>query len=64
MNNRRMIYVYDENLDIYDSIPNKSEWINDKIRLLGEKIKRDKRKSPREEFEDQIKKQYGSNGTV
>ena len=26
--NKRMIYLWDENVEAYEAIPNKSEWIN------------------------------------
>lgn len=28
---KRMIYIYEENLDFYDELENKSQWINDKL---------------------------------
>lgn len=39
-NNKRMIYIYDDNIKTYDSIENKSEWINAHLRELkmGEQL--------------------------
>lgn len=28
---KRMIYIYEENLDFYDTLPNKSQFINDAL---------------------------------
>ncbi len=30
---KRMIYVYEENVEFYDSLANKSEFINEKLRI-------------------------------
>lgn len=30
---KRMVYIYEENVEYYDSLKNKSEFINEKIRL-------------------------------
>ncbi len=30
---KRMIYIYDENVEYYDSLANKSEFVNEKLRL-------------------------------
>lgn len=28
---KRMVYIYEENLDYYEAIPNKSVWFNEKL---------------------------------
>lgn len=33
---KRMIYIWGENLEFYDSLGNKSEWINERIREVRE----------------------------
>lgn len=37
--NQKMIYISDENLDFYEAMEHKSEWINNEIRKLKNKDK-------------------------
>lgn len=68
MKNKRMIYIYDENLTKYNSIENKSEWINEKIKELEDvPLEVDDRQTRIDDFEEKMRKlrgEYGRSGTL
>lgn len=68
MKNKRMIYIYDENLTKYNSIENKSEWINEKIRELEDvPLEVDEKQTRIDDFEEKMRKlrgEYGRSGTI
>ena len=55
--NKRMIYIYDENVAKYDALENKAEWVNQKLKELEdvpEKV--DERQTRIDDFDEKIRK--------
>ena len=55
MKNRRIVYIHDDNLEFYENMDNKSEFINQKLRELRAEDAPDKSN----EFEEKIRKMRG-----
>lgn len=55
---KRMIYIYDENVAKYDALENKSEWINNLLKELpAVHVEPDERQTSIDDaFEEKIKK--------
>ena len=60
--NKRMIYIYDDNIDTYDDIENKSEWINGLLREIGKGEQLDIEKEVNK-FEERLKAVHGRRTT-
>ncbi len=55
---KRMIYIYEENLEFYEGLANKSQWINDKLQdaRIDNRIKPEPGEDPRiTGIKDQLK---------
>lgn len=58
--NKRMIYIYDENLARYNALENKAEWVNAKLKELDDVPEEvDENQTRIDDFEDKIKKIRG-----
>ena len=55
--NKRMIYIYDENVAKYDALENKAEWVNQKLKELEDVAEEvDERQTRIDEFDEIIRK--------
>lgn len=54
--NKRMIYIYDENLARYNALTNKAEWVNEKLAEMDDVPEEvDERQTRIDDFEEKIK---------
>ena len=55
--NKRMIYIYDENMEKYDALENKAEWVNAKLKELEDVPQEvDEKQIHIDDFEEKIRK--------
>ena len=55
--NKRMIYIYDENMAKYDALENKAEWVNAKLKELEDVTQEvDEKQIHIDDFEEKIRK--------
>lgn len=55
--NKRMIYIYDENMAKYDSLENKAEWVNQKLKELEDVPEEvDEKQTRIDDFDEKIRK--------
>lgn len=55
--NKRMIYIYDENVAKYDALENKAEWVNRRLKELEDVPQKvDEQQTRIDEFDERIRK--------
>lgn len=60
--NKRMIYIYDENISKYDALENKAEWVNQRLKELDDVPEEvDEKQTRIDDFDEKIRK-IRSNG--
>ena len=55
--NKRMIYIYDENIAKYDALENKAEWVNQMLKELDDVPEEvDEKQTRIDDFDEKIRK--------
>ena len=55
--NKRMIYIYDENMAKYDALENKAEWVNQMLKELDDVPEEvDEKQTRIDDFDEKIRK--------